>query len=51
MEWNDYIRSLWNVYVICLWYYRVRVEETRKVLSYLRTMGAVTSEGNFNRLQ
>ena len=31
-----------------LWYYRVRVEETRKELSYLRTMGAVTSEGNFN---
>ena len=33
-----------------LWYYRVRVEDTRKELSYLRTMGAVTSEGNFNRI-
>jgi len=36
------------VYVIGHWYYEVRVEETRKELSYLRTMGAVTSEGNFN---
>jgi len=33
-----------------LWYYRVRVEETRKGLSYLRSMGAVTGEGNFNTL-
>jgi hypothetical protein len=37
------------VYVIGHWYYGVRVEETRKELSYLRTMGAVTSEGNFNK--
>jgi len=36
------------VYVIGPWYYRVCVEETRKELSYLSAMGAVTSEGNFN---
>jgi len=37
------------VYVIGHWYYEVCVEETRKELSYLRTMGTVTSEGNFNK--
>ena len=36
------------MYIIGLWYYRVRVEETRKELSYLSAMGAVTDEGNFN---
>jgi len=36
------------VYIIGHWYYKVRVEETRRELSYLRTMGTVTSEGNFN---
>ena len=30
------------------WCYGVRVEETRKELSYLNAMGAVTNEGNFN---
>jgi len=36
------------VYIIGPWYYRVRVEETRKELSYLSAMGAVTREGNIS---
>ena len=36
------------MYVIGPWYYRVRVKKTRKELSYLSAMGAVTREGNFN---
>jgi hypothetical protein len=39
---DNYIRVPWNVYVIGLWCYTVYVEETRKELSYLRTMGVVT---------
>ena len=39
-----------NVYVMGAWYYSVRVEEKRKVLSYLQSIGAVTHEGNFNRI-
>ena len=46
--WNDYVRVPWNVYVIGDCCYRVRVEETRKELSYLSAIGAVTTEGNFN---
>src|SRR5258707_9431372 len=47
--WNDYVRVPWNVYVIGDCCYRVRVEETRKELSYLSAIGAVTTEGNFNK--
>ncbi len=46
--WNDYVRVPWNVYVIGDCCYRVRVEETRKELSYLSAIGVVTTEGNFN---
>jgi hypothetical protein len=46
--WNDYIRVPWNVYIMEDCCYRVRVEETRKELSYLSAIGAVTTEGNFN---
>ncbi len=38
------------MYVMGPWCYGVRVEETRKELSYLSAMGAVTNEGNFNTI-
>jgi hypothetical protein len=46
--WNDYVRVPQNVYIMEDCCYRVRVEETRKELSYLSAISAVTTEGNFN---
>jgi len=46
--WNNYVRVPWNGYVMEVWYYRVRVEETEKSYHTCESTWVVTHKGTFN---